>query len=85
MNQITLFEMDTTSLDYTTDRDGKKGKPPSWYNYKRCENCERWMRLDKSEQPPAGHGIIGYCMEWKAKCDKISFCGSWEDIRKVKE
>lgn len=83
--QITLFNIDTECMDETISKNGKKSKPPKWMQYKRCENCTRWNRFDKSEQPPDGWGIYGYCAEHIQKTGACSYCDKWEDIRRLNE
>lgn len=81
--QINLFNLDMSYADYHCDRYGEKAKVPKWMNYKRCENCVRWIRLDTSEQPPSGWGTYGFCQENLQRCGSCSYCQSFEDKRKV--
>lgn len=83
MEQLDLFSLDTKYMDVHIDRAGKEHKPPKWMHYERCENCTRWQRLDVSEQPPCGWGIYGFCLEHKQRTGEISYCGKWEDKRRI--
>lgn len=83
MEQISLFDVETEFLDETFSREGKKYEVTKWMNYDRCENCTRWNKMDVSEQPPAGWHILGYCAEHKQRTDKGSYCGKWEDKRRI--
>lgn len=70
--------------DVHIDREGRPEKAPQWMKYKRCENCKRWQRYDIKEQPPAGWGVMGYCIEHKEKCSTGSYCNDFEDKNEVK-
>lgn len=79
--QYSIFDFEPD--DKTEDRDGKTRTAPSWYSYKRCENCQCWARYQKEEQPPAGWGIYGWCTENKHKVEKTSYCGWFDDKNKI--
>lgn len=70
--------------DVHIDREGREHKPPSWMEYKRCENCIRWQRYDIKEQPPSGWGVMGYCIEHKYRCSTANYCNDFDDKNEVK-
>lgn len=67
--------------DVHIDREGREHVPAKWMKYERCENCSRWQRYVLNEQPPAGWGVMGYCMEHKNKNSSCSYCNSFDDKR----
>jgi hypothetical protein len=83
MEQISLFDVETEFLDETFDRADRQYPVPKWMHYERCENCTRWNKLDVSQQPPAGWHILGYCAAHMQRTDKGSYCGRWEDNRRM--
>ena len=81
--QMTIFDVDMSYLDKHYDRYGREIPAKFWkdnnpyYRYDRCENCSRWVRVDVSEQPPAGWGVYGFCQEHKQRCLSGSYCNLW--------
>lgn len=64
--------------NYSYDRNGKEYLAPKWMRIERCENCQSWKKYQTEEQPPAGHGVYGWCSNNKEKCIKTSYCMRFE-------
>lgn len=81
--QLSFADIDTSYMDKHYDRDERPHEVPKWMSYERCENCIRWHRYPKDEQPPCGWGIKGWCNEHSQKTGETGYCNSFEDKRRV--
>lgn len=81
--QIDIFNVDTRFMDKSYDRYGNERTTPKWANYERCENCTRWVIHNVKDQPPSGWGVKGFCNAHCQGTDGFSYCGNWEDKRKM--
>ncbi len=49
---------------------------PEWYSVQRCQACKNWSV--NQEQPPAGHGTLGFCSLHKHQTGVTSYCNDFE-------